>query len=215
MGDYMKPLIGIITRPDELKSGNKVMCIYEEIRQSIISSGGIPIGLTPITNSVDEFDESMYKLIDMCNGIIFQGGDYFNNYDIKCLEYIYKKDIPVLGICLGMQLMGSIGEGNLVEVTKHLYKDKKYVHKVYLDKTSKLYSILKSDVINVNSRHKEILENTSFDIVGLSEDNVIEAIEDKSKKFFIGVQWHPETMYSYDILERKLFDYFIDICRGD
>ena len=43
--------------------------------------------------------------------------------------------------------------------------------------------------------------------------NVIEAIEDKNKKFFIGVQWHPESMYSYDILECNLFDYFIEVCR--
>lgn len=209
----MKPIIGIIMRPDKLSSGNEVMCIYENIRTSIINSGGIPLGIMPTTENIDNFDDNVYKVIDICDGIVLQGGDEFYKYDEECLKYIYEKNIPTLGICLGMQLMGSIFGGNLENVTKHKYKDKKYVHKVYIDKNSKLYDIFKSEIINVNSRHVSALTNTNLDIVGLTDDNVIEAIEDKNKKFFIGVQWHPESMYSYDILECNLFDYFIDVCR--
>lgn len=209
----MKPIIGIIMRPDKLMSGNEVMCVYEDVRRSIIDSGGIPLGIMPLTDSLDDFNTDIYNLIDICDGIILQGGDEFYNYDLECLKYIYDKDIPVLGICLGMQLMGSMFGGKLENIAKHRYKDKKYVHKIYIDKNSKLYDIFKSDVISVNSRHISSLDNTDLDIVGLSDDNVIEAIEDKSKKFFIGVQWHPESMYSYDILECNLFDYFIDVCR--
>lgn len=209
----MKPIIGIITRPDKLTSGNEVMCIYDEIRKSVIGSGGIPLGIMPTTESLDNIDDNIYKIIDMCDGIIFQGGDEFYKYDEDCLKYVYEKDIPTLGICLGMQLMGCVFGGNLENITKHKYKDKKYVHKVYIDKSSKLYDSLRNDVINVNSRHVSALTTTTLDIVGISEDNVIEAIEDKTKKFFIGVQWHPESMYSYDILECNLFDYFIDVCR--
>lgn len=209
----MKPIIGIIMRPDKLMSGNEVTCVYEDLRMSIISSGGIPLGIMPLTDNLDDFNTDIYNLIDMCDGIILQGGDEFYNYDLECLKYIYEKDIPVLGICLGMQLMGSMFSGKLENIAKHKYKDKKYVHKIYIDKNSKLYDIFKSDVISVNSRHISALDNTDLDIVGLSDDNVIEAIEDKNKKFFIGVQWHPESMYSYDILECNLFDYFIDVCR--
>lgn len=209
----MKPIIGIIMRPDKLISGNEIMCVYEDIRTSVINSGGIPLGIMPLTDNPDDFNFDVYNLIDMCDGIILQGGDTFYNYDLECLKYIYEKDIPVLGICLGMQLMGSMFGSNLKNIVKHKYKDKKYVHKVYIDKDSKLYSILNSDVIRVNSRHISVLDNYDLNIVGLSDDNVIEAIEDKNKKFFIGVQWHPESMYSYDILERNLFDYFIDACR--
>lgn len=209
----MKPIIGIIMRPDKLMSGNEVTCVYEDLRMSIISSGGIPLGIMPLTDNLDDFNTDIYNLIDMCDGIILQGGDEFYNYDLECLKYIYEKDIPVLGICLGMQLMGSMFSGKLENIAKHKYKDKKYVHKIYIDKNSNLYDIFKSDVISVNSRHISALDNTDLDIVGLSDDNVIEAIEDKNKKFFIGVQWHPESMYSYDILECNLFDYFIDVCR--
>ena len=209
----MKPIIGIITRPDKLVSGNEVMCVYDDIRKSVISSGGIPIGIIPTIESLNNIDDNIYKIIDMCDGIILQGGDEFYKYDEECLKYVYEKDIPTLGICLGMQAMGCVFSGDLENITKHKYKDKKYVHKVYVDKNSKLYSIIKQGVISVNSRHISALTHTALDIVGLSEDNVIEAIEDKNKKFFIGVQWHPESMYSYDIVECNLFDYFIEVCR--
>ena len=47
----------------------------------------------------------------------------------------------------------------------------------------------------------------------ISDDDVIEAIEDKNKDFFLGVQWHPETMITYDKLQQELFNYFVNICR--
>lgn len=52
------------------------------------------------------------------------------------------------------------------------------------------------------------IPNTDLDIVAYSEDEIIEAIEDKKKKFFIGVQWHPESL-TYDEYSNKLFDFFI------
>ena len=201
-------------RTDILESGNKIMCVYEDLRTSVINSGGIPLGILPSIISLNDSGIDIFALIDKCDGIIFQGGDKFYKYDLECLEYVYKKDIPVLGICLGMQTMGCFAGGILEKIDKHYSKNKKYSHKVYIDKESKLYSIFKQDSISVNSRHIERLITTDLDVVGIDDDGNIEAIEDKDKKFFIGVQWHPENMYSYDILEKKLFDYFIDVCRG-
>lgn len=51
---------------------------------------------------------------------------------------------------------------------------------------------------------------TNLSQVAYSEDGIIEAIEDKTKKFFIGVQWHPETLIN-DKSSNKLFDEFIKI----
>lgn len=206
----MKPIIGIISRPDILPSGNKIMYIYEDIKTSVIKSGGIPLGILSINN---DFNEDTKRIVDMCDGIILQGGDNFYKYDLEILKYIYDKNIPVLGICLGMQLMGYFSEGKITNVKNHNNSYKKYVHEVYIDKNSKLYDIIKVDKIKVNSRHKDMIINPNIDIVGFSKDGVIEAIEDKKKKFFIGVQWHPENMYSYDILERRLFNYFVLMCR--
>ena len=206
----MKPIIGIISRPDILPSGNKIMYIYEDIKTSVIKSGGIPLGILSINN---DFNEDIKRIVDMCDGIILQGGDNFYKYDLEILKYVYDKNIPVLGICLGMQLMGYFSEGKITNVKNHNNSYKKYVHEVYIDKNSKLYDIIKVDKIKVNSRHKDMIINPNIDRVGFSNDGVIEAIEDKKKKFFIGVQWHPENMYSYDILERRLFNYFVLMCR--
>lgn len=211
----MKPIIGIIGRPDKVESGNEVICVYRDVSNAIIKNGGIPIGILPLVDDFNSFNEEMYKIIDYCDGIILQGGDEFYNYDLECLKYIYKNDIPVLGICLGMQLMGYLFGGECVNINAYIHKQKqkKYVHKVYLDKSSKLYQIFKSDNISVNSRHKSAIVNTNINIVGLSDDGIIEAVEDASRTFFIGVQWHPESMISYDILENNLFNYFVDVCR--
>ena len=211
----MKPIIGIITRTEMSSEKNKTMCVYEDIRISIINSGGIPIGIMPLNINLSEFNNEVFSLIDKCDGVIFQGGDSFNKYEIECMKYTYEHNIPTLGICLGMQMMGSIFGGELIEINEKLHKqrDRQYVHDVFIKENSKLYSIFKSNKIKVNSRHKESVINPKLEITAISTDGLIEALEDKSKKFFVGVQWHPESMTSYDILESRLFDYFISICR--
>ena len=92
------------------------------------------------------------------------------------------------------------------------HKDKKdYSHYVNIKKNTLLYKIIGKTKIQVNSAHKECLEYTDLTVSAYS--NCIEAIEDTNKKFFIGLQWHPEKMIEYDKLERKIFDYFFKLCK--
>lgn len=197
-------IIGIITRNEISEEGHNTKIIYKDIYESIAKNGGIPIGII--------LDNNYKKLIDMCDGVIFQGGDSFEHYDFIALEYAYKMDKPVLGICLGMQLMGQLFNGKLISVNNHK-KKLSYAHSVKINKNSLLYKIYKSECIKVNSRHKECVINTTLNISGLSNDNIIEAIEAKGKKFFLGVQWHPESMIDYDNNQNKLFEYFMYKCK--
>lgn len=220
----MKPLIGIVTRP-ELSTGKyPMMGIYKSVINAIILNGGIPIGIIPpeeqfyFNKTLDETDlmeesaiKDMKMVIDQCQGIICQGGDDFYDYDLQAIEYCYQKDIPLLGICLGMQTMGYLFDGKLQKLEDNSHSNN-CLHPVYLENDSKLYELLKQESLMVNSRHHEYLLTTSLDIVGVSEDGLIEAIEDKKKKFFIGVQWHPETMVSSDQIMNKLFAEFIKAC---
>ena len=222
----MKPIIGIITRPELSTGKNPIMCLYKKISNAIIINGGIPLGIDPtetqfyfgknLINTHKMSEESfldMKRIIDMCDGIILQGGDEFYDYDLKVVEYCYKEDIPTLGICLGMQTMGYFFNGNLGRLANNNHDSKnKYMHSVILDETSKLYKILNKKNLDVNSRHKDYLIKTDLKVVGISNDNIIEAIEDKNKRFFIGVQWHPETMIEYDKIMKRLFEYFINTC---
>mgnify|MGYP005607381213 FL=1 len=194
------PIIGIITRKMLSYEKHNINVLYSDIVSAITSNGGIPIGLT--------LDNNYKKLINMCDGIIFQGGDDFEEYDFDALKYCYEKDIPTLGICLGMQLMGMLFNGKMIDITNHK-KTLNYAHSVIIKRNSKLYNIFKTNVIKVNSRHKSIIKNTNLNISGISNDGFIEAIEDSNKKFFIGIQWHPESMASYDNLQNNIFKYFI------
>ena len=155
------------------------------------------------------------------------GGSRMYDYDLVITDYAYKNDIPVLGICLGMQIMVSyllkeeirtnvLEKIDIEKYINHNELELPYVHNVTLNKDSKLFSILGKDTIKVNSRHKYVAKNKeydNFDIIAFSEEGFPEGIEVKDKKFFIGVQWHPETMYDYDENMRKIFEFFIDITK--
>ena len=196
----MKPIIGIIIRKNQ-----KRYSIKEDVINVFLNKNTIPIG---IFNNDKE-------LIDKCNGILLPGGDDIDKEDLEIIKYIYEKDIPCLGICLGMQEMGYLfnGEMNKISNYKHLKPDEKYVHEITINKKSKLYQILKKEKIKVNSRHKDYLVKTDLDISSISD--VIESIEDKNKRFFIGLQWHPESMIKYDINSNLLIDEFIKECNNN
>lgn len=199
----IKPIIGIITRKSISLENHSINIIYNDIEKAIIKNNGIPIGITLHSNYME--------LIDMCDGIIFQGGDNFEKYDLETLKYAYNKNKPVLGICLGMQLMGVLFGGNIIDINNHK-KNLNYVHEVKIKRNSALYNIFKSSNIKVNSRHKSVIINTKIDISSISQDGYIEAVEDSSRKFFIGVQWHPENMVDYDEKQNNIFKYFIKCC---
>ena len=196
----MKPLIGIIMRSDITSNKNNVNIAYTDIINAIFKSGGIPIGIPE--NKIDRY-------LDICKGFIFQGGSDINDTNLNIIKLLKEKNIPVLGICLGMQEMGISFNGKLNDINNH--KNDK-LHEITIKKDSLLYKILGCTKTQVNSRHKSALIETNLQISALSNDNIIEAIESKDHKFFLGVQWHPENMYNSDKHSRKIFDYFINIC---
>ena len=190
------PLYGITTE------------ITKYLRQYDVNVIAIPI----IFEAEDkEFEfEKVKNIIDMCDGIVFPGGLKIFDFDSEIVKYCYNIDKPTLGLCLGMQIMGKAFDGSVGFIGNQNHnKSDKYVHKVKIEKNSKLYKILQKDEIIVNSRHSNYVEKTSLNCCAKSEEEIIEAIEDKTKRFFIGIQWHPESLFE-DENSKKIFDYFID-----
>ena len=158
---------------------------------------------------IDNNFEKIKSIIDLCDGVILSGGDKFMKNDFLLVEYLYKINKPTLGICLGMQGMARyFSKKEEINILNHQKSDLDG-HYINILKDSLLYKILGNSRIFVNSRHKSAIVDTNLIIGAKSDDLIIEEVEDKSKKFFLGVQWHPESIK--DEYSKKLFDYFIKI----
>ena len=225
---FIKPIIGIVGR---LNSGDSNIIGVEEVRLAVVKNNGIPLLILP----VDKIDMSLKdpcskpfyseeeikdleSVLSFCDGFILPGGDTWYQLDEIIIDYAIRCDKPLLGICLGMQVLSKvlsndkrIGYDNTIKNNtsiNHFEPNKTYVHSVIIDKTSKLYSIIGEEKIIVNSRHSyhvRELDNTL--ICARSSDGLIEGVELKDKKFIIGVQWHPESNLE-DKYSKNLFKAF-------
>lgn len=186
-----------------LRNNDLNYTLKKNIVRVIKNYDAIPIGIIS-----DEL-EKVKEVIDLCDGFILQGGIWYTKSDIDILRYLYIKDIPILGICLGMQMMGVLLGGKLKEIGNINHQSENdYVHKIYLQKNSKIKNIIDEEQIIVNSRHIHNVVDINLKYVGAySEDRLIEEIEDDTKSFFVGVQWHPEIIYE-DKNSIKLFNSF-------
>lgn len=219
--------IAILLRPDHSLTGYDIYLGYKVLFDIILELGCVPVPIIPpVTDNfygkdidsseklTSEQTKILYESLTLCDGLLLQGGDNFYDYDLKAIDYFYRLDKPILGICLGMQTMAYFLGGEIKEIgnTSHkkLYD---YVHNVIIKKDSLIYNIFKENEIMVNSRHNFYVTVDQKYISGVSSDNIVEAIEDSSKKFFLGVQWHPENMIDYDSNMIKIFEKFVEAAK--
>lgn len=194
-------MIGIIMNEGLSEEKNEIYYVYKNFYKI-----GVTICLIPLTNMDD-----IVNNINKCLGIIMQGGDDYLQIHKDIIKYLYDHDIPLLAICMSMQAMGVLFNGKLDYIENHKLK-KDYAHLINIKKDTLLYEIIERDKIMVNSFHKEALIDTELTVSAYND--CIEAIEDKKKRFFLGLQWHPEKMIEYDKLEMRIFDYFKEVCYG-
>lgn len=224
----MKPVIGIPLRYEYSTERKPILYLGERVRRTFQKAGAQIIPIVPVQDVdyietrgdefyplTDEEKKQINQNINMCDGIFFPGGSKFTPYDRYLLECAIKKKIPVLGVCLGMQMMSCYLEDiklekNGEESFHNQVDDDILTHKVKLNLNSRLYEILGVDELMVNSFHNyHVSENHVYKTVGYSEDGLIEALEFPSNIFHIGVQWHPEVSYTFDENSRKIIDYFV------
>ena len=184
-----KPLVGIVAR--KIDNSYKV---NENVVKKIIKNGGIPILILP-TNFND-----LLNVLNICDGIVMPGGSDIYEYDRFICKYATDNNIPILGICLGMQIM----EEKYLSKTKTLHQG---ISHSIITKKGSIINRLIGDTL-VNSRHNDCISDTkNYYITAWSTDGCIEAIEHKINKFNVGVQWHPE-----DLDDDSLFIEFIKSC---
>lgn len=225
----MKPVIGIPLRYAHSDDGHPILYLGEKVRRTFQRVGAEVFSIVPVQDvdyidtKGNEFPEltgeekiQIHQCLDMCDGLFFPGGIKFTPYDRYLLEVAIAKKIPVLGVCLGMQLMSCYDEEVKLEennsfVNHNQEDDMGLAHEVLIDKNSKLYQIVGKEKLMVNSFHKRhATENHVYKTVARSLDGQIEAMEYPGSTFHLGVQWHPEISYAFDDDSKKIIDAFLE-----
>jgi putative glutamine amidotransferase len=150
-------------------------------------------------------------------------------FEIELVTRALERDVPVLAICRGLQVMNVAAGGTLVQdipsaiprALDHRVKTPPWAiaHPVGLDPSSRLAAALAlspgaSARVAVNSRHHQAVKHVAPDFVTVASapDGVVEAIERPGARFCVGVQWHPENFWRTGEFD-TLFAAFVDACR--
>ena len=209
------PLIGITGN-----FGDKGCELAQGYYLSVLKAGGTPVVVPPYYDK-----EKLLVLLDTLDGIVFSGGGDINPLllgeeplpqlhsvcpqrdepELFLVREAFHRQIPVLGICRGIQVMAAaLGgkvwqdiyvQGNGAKL-KHSQDMPREIasHTVSIEKGSLLYSIFGKDELAVNSFHHQAVSEAGphLRVSAMSPDGIIEAVESSEHKAILGVQWHPE-----------------------
>lgn len=139
------------------------------------------------------------------------------------IDTAMRKDIPILGICRGMQALNAFCGGSLVQdipsemgaAEKHSSGGEEPVfHDIQISKSSPLSEIMGFGSHRVNSYHHQAIKKLApgFSIAAAAADGVVEAIFRTDKRFVLGVQWHPERDSDAIPENAKIISAFIKVC---
>lgn len=187
---------------------------------SILKAGGIPFIIPPFENT-----DILISLLDSLDGLLLTGGADINPLFLKeepvkelhninpfrdrqellLTRLAANRQIPILGICRGMQVM-NVALGGSIYQDIHVQMEGKRIkhsqdmdrafasHTIQIEHDSLLARIMKTTSLPVNSFHHQAINEAApgFRISARAADQVAEAIESTEYKSMLGVQWHPE-----------------------
>jgi putative glutamine amidotransferase len=229
----MRPLIGITTDIQKAAFGaweEESALVPTDYTRAVEAAGGRPL-LIPPTNDGHE------ETLDVLDGIIFSGGsdvgpetyghdphpetkgvlEERDQAELALLEAALERDMPVLAVCRGSQIL-NVGLGG--DLVQHLpdvvgHDDHKHTpgeyadHDVSLDPATRLGALL-GDRAPVKSHHHQGFGRLGAGLreAGHADDGTVEALEDPSRRFALGVLWHPEAGE-----DTRLFEAFVEEAR--
>ncbi|HWB96903.1 MAG TPA: gamma-glutamyl-gamma-aminobutyrate hydrolase family protein, partial [Bryobacteraceae bacterium] len=142
-----------------------------------------------------------------------------DHLEIRLLQQALDRDLPVLAICRGMQLLNVAHGGTLVQhLEGHSVRSADPsipVHDVHVAEGTRLARILGAGAHPVNSRHHQAVEEVGqgLAIIARSPEGVIEGLERTDRRFVVAVQWHPEDQARTDAVQLRLFEAFAESLR--
>ena len=156
-----------------------------------------------------------------------------DEFEIKLIRTARAQHLPIFAICRGIQVLNVACGGTLIQdipsqLTGALdhslsvppHEPYSLAHEIWIEKDSLLSRLMRerlveADTCEVNSRHHQAVKAVArgFKVSATAPDGVIEAIEDPSTKFCLGVQWHPENFWRTGEF-RPLFEGFLEAAKG-
>lgn len=224
------PVIGITcaTHPKEEK-----YYIVKDYVKAVDASGGIPVLIPPC-----ESETRIKEIAGFVDALLLSGGKDLDPklygeepvgvwridpekdaLEMALTRAVLKRNIPILGICRGCQVLNVLGGGNLIQ---HLsVKEKKIkhwqtapdnypTHELELKKHTKLRQIVGKERIRVNSFHHQGIGDVARDyrISAVAADGTVEGLENDSKSWVIGIQFHIEYLWEeYPEFKRVFTDF--------
>ncbi|SEH44067.1 gamma-glutamyl-gamma-aminobutyrate hydrolase family protein [Magnetospirillum fulvum] len=217
-----RPIIGI-TLDSEESGGYSTMPWYAlrcNYCESVAAAGGLPVSLPHHPDLAEEY-------LDRLDALIVSGGAFDVDpalfgadsrhpavtlnatrtaFELRILTGALARDLPILGICGGQQLLNVALGGSLIqhipdEVEDALVHEQPNPrtepgHEIEIVAGTRLAAIVGTGRIVVNSAHHQAVKQVAPGCIvdALAPDGVIEGIEAPDRRFCIGVQWHPEFL---------------------
>ncbi len=216
-----KPLIGIGA---DVKEGDSAQARlrafgYLSYVDAVHDAGAIPLIIPP------QSEENLRRLVETLDGILLAGGADCDpavygedahpsvhpmdlrrqQNDLALARLARESGVPLLGVCLGLQVMTVAAGGKLIqdirsevetEIDHESHPDSRARHDVSIEPDTRLGAILGFLPVNVNSSHHQAVRTPGdgLRVNARASDGIIEGLEDPELPFYIGVQWHPEDM---------------------
>ncbi len=230
----MKPIVGVMPLWDEYKDSIWMLPGYFD---GISQAGGIPL-MFPFSDDEQELDQ----LMGLCDGILLTGGHDVSpelygetpmeglvvtcpkrdSMESAVLRKAVERDMPVLGICRGLQFINVFFGGSLYQdIPTQLPSETEHhqaapydrpSHEVTVVEGSPLHRCLGRDSLYVNSCHHQGIKELApgLETMAFAPDGLAEAVCMPGKRFLWAVQWHPEFSYRTDENSRAVFRDFVD-----
>jgi putative glutamine amidotransferase len=153
-------------------------------------------------------------------------------YELQLLSWAVQNDLPTLGICRGCQMINAFAGGTLIPDIPVWHSEKEMnirlnhrstgdpaapAHDINLMTQGRLCELLGGALrIGVNSSHHQAIGGLGRGLTATAraEDEIIEAVEDLHRTFWMGVQFHPERMWKHSPVFSHLFQRFIDLAEN-
>jgi gamma-glutamyl-gamma-aminobutyrate hydrolase PuuD len=233
--NVVRPVVGITTYVTPAQWSHwelEAALVPSQYVEAVERAGGRPLLVPPAGEGLDE-------TLDALDGLIFSGGSDLepemygqeaheatqgvvrerDEAELALLSAALERDMPVLAICRGSQVLNVALGGDLVQHLPELVGDERHKHTpgvfaehdVDLEPGTRIGELL-GDRAPVKSHHHQGFGRLGGGLVvaGLAEDGTIEAVEDPSRRFTLGVLWHPEAgedLKLFEELVREARDY--------